>query len=190
MKRLWVTLFILSLSLSLGAQTKDIGQGAYFNDEGQIKLIVDASIASRFIDSDYILFMVYMLADKGVTANISRDTVVVVYKEEVHKMPTLKDFRAAYRQEGRDMRIYERMGKDSLVMSQFYGYSFNNQFDFFPLRNAPQKSTDKATITSSMIIQTKVYIKNPGFKKGDVLGIGVRDVENPNIKGSCAVVLK
>jgi hypothetical protein len=174
----------------MNAQTKDIGQGAFFNDEGQINLIVDASIASRFIDSDYIMFMVYMLADKGVTANVSRDTVVVVFKEEVHKMPTLKDFRKEFRQENRDMRIYERMGKDSLVMSQFYGYSFHPEFDFFPLRNEPQMSTDKTTITSSMIIQTKVYIKNPGFKKGDVLGISVRDVKDPNIKGSCAVVLK
>lgn len=190
MKKIWVIVFILSLSISMNAQTQDIGQGAFFNDEGQINLIVDASIASRFIDSDYIMFMVYMLADKGVTAKINRDTVVAIYKEEVHKIPSLKDFRAAYRQEGRDIRIYERMGKDSLVMSQFYGYGFNDQFDFFPLRSAPQKSTDQATITSSMIIQTKIYIKNPGFQKGDVLGIGVRDVKDPNIKGTCAVVLK
>jgi len=190
MKKLWVILFILSLSLPLSAQTDDIGQSAYFNDEGQINLLVDASIAVRFIDSEYIMFMVYMLADKGITANVNRDTVVVIYKEEVHKMPTLKDFRKEFRQENRDMRIYDRMGKDSLVMSQFYGYSFHPQFDFFPLRNEPQISTDKATITSSIIIQTKLYIKNPGFKKGDILGISVRDVKDPNVKGSCAVELK
>jgi hypothetical protein len=190
MKKLWVILFILSLSLSLSAQTDDIGQGAFFNDQGQINLLVDASIAVRFIDSDYVMFMVYMLTDKATTAQINRDTVVVVYNDEVHKMPTLKDFRKAFRQENRDMRIYNQLGKDSLVMSQFYGYSFNNQFDFFPLRAEAQKSTDSTTITSSMIIQTKVYIKNPGFKKGDVLGIAVRDVTDPNLKGSCAVVLK
>ncbi len=190
MKKIWVTSFILSLAISLSAQTQDIGQGAFFNDAGQINIIVDASIAVRFIDSDYIMFMVYLLADKGVTANVNRDTVVILYKEEVHKMPSIKDFRKEFRQESRDMRIYDRMGKDSLVMSQFYGYSFNPTFDFFPLRIEPQISTDRATITSSMIVQTKVYIKNPGFKKGDVLGIGVRDIEDPNIKGSCAVVLK
>ena len=190
MKKLWVTLLILVLSTSLSAQTKDIGQGAFVNDEGQINLIVDASIAVRFIDSDYIMLMVYMLTDKGITANVNRDTVVVIYNEEVHKMPTLKDFRKEFRQENRDMRIYERMGKDSLIMSHFYGYNFNETFDFFPLRNAPQMSTDAATVTSSMIIQTKLYIKNPGFKKGDVLGVGVRDIKDPNKKGSCAVVLK
>jgi hypothetical protein len=38
--------------------------------------------------------------------------------------------------------------------------------------------------------RTKLYFKNPGFKKGDQLVISVKDRKDPEIFGSCAVILK
>lgn len=45
-------------------------------------------------------------------------------------------------------------------------------------------------MSDSIGFMTKLYFKNPGFKKGDQIVIAVKDKKNPNVTGSCAVILK
>ena len=190
MKRILTTIVMLALaSMGLLTQTTDMGGGVFVNMEGQINIVADAGLVERYMESDYVMIMLYLLADPNTTAKINRDTVQVIFNDEPITMPALSEFREAYRNENRDIRIYDRLGKDQLVQSQLSGYPINWSFDFFPLRSQ-SKSTDQATLSGSVITKTKLYIKNPGFKPGDRFLIAVRDADNPDMKGSVAVVLK
>ena len=190
MKKTLTALVIFTLaSAGLMTQTTDTGRGVFVNMEGKINIVADAGLVERFMESDYVMIMLYMLADPNTTAKINRDTVWVMFNNEPIKMPVLSEFREAYRNENRDARIYDRLGKDQLIQSQLSGYPINRDFDFFPLRSQ-SKSTDQATLSGSVITKTKLSIKNPGFKPGDRFLIAVRDVSNPDIKGAVAVVLQ
>jgi len=190
MKRTLTALFIFTLvSAGLMTQTTDMGRGVFVNMEGQINILADAGLVEIYLESDYVMIMLFMLTDPNINANINRDTVWVMYNNEPIKMPILSEFREAYRNENRDARVYNRMGKDQLIQSQLSGYPINWDFDFFPLRSQ-SKSTDRASLSETMITKTKLYIKNPGFKPGDRFLIAVRDIDNPDIKGAVVVVLQ
>ena len=50
--------------------------------------------------------------------------------------------------------------------------------------------TDQGSMAGMVGFRTKLYFKNPGFKKGDQIVISVRDKNDPEIVGSCAVILR
>jgi len=188
-KTLTALVLIALASAGLTAQTTDMGRGVFVNMEGPINIVADAGLVERYMESDYVMIMLFMLSDPNTTAKINRDTVWVIFNDEPIKMPVLSEFREAYRNENRDARIYDRMGKDQLIQSQMSGYPINWDFDFFPLRSQ-SKSTDQATLSGSVITKTRLYIKNPGFKPGDRFLITVRDVDNPEIKGAVVIALQ
>lgn len=189
MKKILTTVLLFALvSLGLMTQTTDMGRGVFVNMEGPINILADAGLVERYLESDYVMVMLFLLTDPNIDANINRDTVWVMYNNEPIKMPVLSEFREAYQNENRDARVYDRMGKDQLIQSQLSGYRINWDFDFFPLRSQA-KSTDRASLSATVITKTKLYIKNPGFKVGDRFLIAVRDIDNPDLKGAVAVVL-
>jgi len=67
--------------------------------------------------------------------------------------------------------------------------------------NCPQKGTSRSGAdltcifrsqagqdgTFNLGFRTRLYFKNPGFKKGDEIVITVKDDKNPELTGSCAV---
>ncbi len=189
MKLIRSLLFIvLTCSLML-AQTVHLGQEVFLSEEGVINLAVDAAVASRNLDSPYIMFMLFMGADPGAYAKISRDTVFLVHNNETYLMPSLKELRENYARDRYDWDLYRRMGKDSLVLSKMRWYRFQTSYDFFPARGQNVRVTDYGDITSREGFQTKAYFKNPGFKAGDKIIIKVLDIENRMIWGASAVEL-
>ncbi len=189
MKKILTTVLLFALvSVGLMTQTTDMGRGVFVNMEGQINILADAGLVELYLESDYVMIMLFLLTDPNVNANINRDTVWVMYNNEPIKMPVLSEFREAYRNENRDARVYDRMGKDQLIQSQLSGYPINWDFDFFPLLSQA-KSTDRASLSATVITKTRLYIKNPGFQVGDRFLIAVRDIDNPDLKGAVAVVL-
>jgi hypothetical protein len=187
-----VLLFTVLMSVAAYAQTQDLGQGVFFNKEGAIVLAADASLAISKIKSPYIMFMMFMGTNGNARITVSRNDVVMVYKGQEYKMPSLKEFRKAYQETNKDMDLYSRLGKESLIASQIRFLTFElSQGDFFPNTGMnPQTSTDEGEFFANQGFRTKFYFKNPGFQKGDEIILKVKDKKDPELSGSVAVILK
>ncbi len=184
------TLTLLSMmACLLPAQTLDLGQNVFFNEEGVINVAADASVASRTLEGEYVMFVLYLIADDGAYASIDREDVVLVHNEKVYSMPSLEEFRKNYRQDRRDMTLYNRLGKESLIQSKMRFYRFQWTYDFFPVLGQNVTVTDRGDMSSQLGFKTKVYFKNPGFKAGDHVIIKVMDRKNPEVWGAVTVVL-
>jgi hypothetical protein len=175
-------LFFL-LAAVLSADTIYFGNNIYYNDERPINLAVDAREAVRIVDSPYVMFMLYMTADKDVTATITRSNVVLIYQGKEYHMPSLSDLRKEYHGDARDMEMYWRLGMENIVFSDIRTYYFNLTGDFFPPQQTGDLPWDQGYVNANFGFRTNAYFKNPGFKQGDVITIKVWDEKNPNIKG-------
>ncbi len=105
-------------------------------------------------------------------------------------MPSLEERRKEYKAAKTDLAQYLALGKETLVLSQLRNYRFQWDLDFFPVLGREPRPTDQGSFAGPIGFKTKLYFKNPGFKKGDELVIKVTDSKNPSLTGSCAVVLE
>ena len=181
---------LLFISAAVFAQTEDLGQNVFYNDEGTIALAVDASLAVRKLDSPYVMFMLFLAPPSNASISVQRDDIVMIYKEQEYKMPSLEEWRKEYKGSQSDIDIYARLGKESLASSKMRFYSFNWTYDFYPVLGRGPLPADQLSMASTIGARTKIYFKNPGFKNGDELLIKVKDHKNPEINGFCAVILK
>lgn len=191
MKSFKIIFALLILSVAAIAQTLDLGLGAYANDKDPIMLAVDAGVASRVLESPYVMFVVYM-ASRDLKQNISvdRKDVTLIYNGQEHRMPSLKELRTSYGAEIRDIELLRHLGKEGIASSWVRFYKFPSQGDFFPpLTARAWIKTDKGSMSGFTSFVTKCYFKNPGFKKGDKLLIRVTAKGKPELKGEVAVVL-
>jgi len=171
------------------ATSLDLGNAVFYNEEGSINLAVHAGVAVRNMDSPYVMFVLYMGADKEINASIDRKDVVLVYKDKEYNMPDLAEFRKNYKSDMRDQEMYSRLGKESLVLSDMRHYRFNALNDFFPVQASGMLPVDQGFVSSSFGFKSKAYFKNPGLKSGEMVVIKVRDKNNPDIWGTVVVEL-
>ena len=189
MKNLRYFILILLMSVSLMATSLDLGNSIFYNSEGSINLAADAGVVVRNMDSPYVLFVLYMSADKKISASINREDVILVHKGKEYLMPDLVEFRKNYQGDLRDQEMYSRLGKESLALSDLHHFWFNTYNDFFPVQASGRLPVDQGSISSHFGFKSKVYFKNPGFKSGDMVVIKVRDKDDPDIWGSVAIEL-
>jgi hypothetical protein len=176
-------LFFLLVAAVLAAETIYFGNNIYYNNENPINLAVDARIAVRILDSPYSMFMLYMTANKGVSASIIPKNVMLIYKGKEYHMPSLSDLRKNYHGDARDMEMYWRLGMENLVFSDIRNYYFNLRGDFFPPQQTGDLPWDEGSVNGNYGFRTNAYFKNPGFKQGDVVTIRVWDEKNQKIFG-------
>jgi len=172
-------------------QTKDLGQNTFANEQGPIILVVDAGLADLKLDSPYVMFVAYMGAKIEQNMTISRDDVVMVYNGQEYKMPSIKELRKNYKGQNNDRNLYRHLGKEGVIASAMRLYQFRNQYDFFPVLG-PRSTLpgQDGSISGYIGFRTRLYFKNPGFKKGDKLLIKVRDIKAPDLSGEVEVTLK
>ncbi|HEK85800.1 MAG: hypothetical protein ACPLZD_00060 [Candidatus Saccharicenans sp.] len=191
--RVLLVLSLLGSLVTLGfAQTKDLGMGAFENESGQIRLAVDAALADEMINSPYVMFILYMAApDEHHQIVINRDSIVMIYKGQEYKMPSVSELRKNYQGEIHDVDLYRHLGKEGIASTWIRLYQFPPRSDFFPpLTMRAPVPVDEATLQGFIGFRTKVYFKNPGFKKGDTLTIKVTAKNDPSVSGQVDVVLK
>jgi hypothetical protein len=191
MKKLKYMFLFFILCVAAYPQTQDLGMGAFSNDQGAIKLAVDASLVERQIDSPYAMFILYMAANKE-TQNItvSRENVVMVYEGQEYKMPSVDELRKNYSGEIHDLTFYRHLGKEGIYSSWMRFYEFPQRADFFsPITSRAPLSVDEGSMANYIGFRTKCYFKNPGFKKGDKIILKVRDKKDARLTGEIAVIL-
>jgi hypothetical protein len=189
MKSVRLALPILLLCGGVLAQTVHEGQHVFFSDARAIVVTADAAVAVQKLNSPYVMFMIYMgMKDFQNTATVSRNDVVMIYKDKEYKMPTVEEFGEKYGGLLNDVDLYGHQGKESLILSQMRFWKYQAGGDFFPLPN--QLAVDAGSMAGNLGFRTKVYFKNPGFKTGDEITIEVKDKKNPELNGSVAVILK
>ena len=181
---------LLLISAAVFAQTEDLGQNVFYNNEGTIALAIDAGLAVRKLDSPYVMFMLFMASQSNASLSVRREDIVMIYKGQEYKMPSLEEWRKDYRGALNDLEFYNRLGKESLASSKMRFYSFNWTYDFYPVLGRGPLPADQLSMASTIGARTKIYFKNPGFKNGDELIIKVKDHKNPEFYGFCAVLLK
>jgi hypothetical protein len=191
MKLIRLALIALVISSAAYPQTADLGMGAFSNEKGAILVAVDAALVNRAIDSPYVMFVVFLAAkDQGQSISVAAKDVVMVYKGQEYRMPSLKDLRDNYRGEIRDIDFYRHLGKEGINASWVRLYEFPEKANFFPpLTLTSTLAVDEGYMTAFNGFLTPMYFKNPGFAKGDKLTIKVRDKKNALLSGECEVVL-
>jgi hypothetical protein len=190
MKAIWRIALLLFISAAAFAQTEDLGQNVFYNSEGSIVMAVDASLAVRKLDSPYVMFMLFMGSQTNASLSVQRDDIVMIYKEQEYKMPSLEELQKNYRGARNDVEIYARLAKDSLASSRMRFFSFNWTYDFYPVLGQGPLPSDQLSMVNTIGAKTKIYFKNPGFQPGDGLVIKVKDHKNQELNGFCAVILK
>ncbi|HVP90469.1 MAG TPA: hypothetical protein VMS75_04545 [Terriglobales bacterium] len=192
MKTLRIFLSLLILGGAAFAQTKDLGMGAFENEKGGIRLAVDAALVDENLNSPYVMFVVYMAAAKeGENVVVNRNGVVMVYNGQEYKMPSVSELRKEYKGEIHDVGLYRHLGKEGIIASWMRLYDFPRNGDFFPpLTLRSQVAVDEGSMMNFVGFRTKLYFKNPGFKKGDKLTIRVTAKNNPALTGEVEVVLQ
>jgi len=187
---------IIALGILLGvfalAQTVDLGLGAFSSSDGTIDLVVDASLVNHKLDSPYVMFMAYLSTEEAdLKIDITRDTIVMVYNGQEYPMPSVAELRKNYNGQRNDIALYERLGKEAVIMSQARFVQFIEGTDFFPVLGSQTTiPTSVATLTRTIGFRTKLYFKNPGLKKGDTLLIKVWGSRDPSLKGEVGVILQ
>lgn len=190
MKPVRLVLAVLFLLGAAFAQTVDLGQHLFFNNEGEIVVCIDAALAVRKLDSPFVMFVAYMGAkSQSSSISVRRDDVVMVYKGQEYKMPSVEEWRKEYGGASNDINLYNRLGKESLGQSQMRFWQYNWNYDFFPILGQGPLPSDQLSMSGSLGVKTKFYFRNPGFQNGDELVIKVKDQKNPEKAGFCAVVL-
>jgi hypothetical protein len=191
MKLLRIALIALVLSAAAYPQTSDLGMGAFSNENGAILVAVDAALVNLAIDSPYVMFVVFLAAkDQGQSVSVAAKDVVMVYKGQEYRMPSLKGLRENYRGEIRDIDFYRHLGKEGINASWARLYEFPEKANFFPpLTLTSTLAVDEGHMAAFNGFLTPMYFKNPGFAKGDKLTIKVRDTKNPQLAGECEVIL-
>ncbi len=191
MKLLRIALIVLVLSAAAYPQTENLGMGSFSNESGAILMTVDASLANRIVNSPYVMFYAFLGSkDHGQPITIAAKDVVMVYKGQEYPMPSLKELRAKYSGEIRDLDFYRRLGKEAVAGSWVRMYQFPENSNFFPtLTQAAELPADEGHMVGYWGFLTPLYFKNPGFAKGDTLTIKVRDKKNPQLAGECDVIL-
>jgi hypothetical protein len=186
-----VLLVLLLCAAAAYPQTKDLGMGAFENERGPILLAVDASLVDFQLHAPYVMFVMYM-ASKSQNQDIvvSRNTIEMIYNGQTYKMPTLKELRENYQGEIHDIDFYRHLGKEGIIASWVRFYNFPHEGDFFPpLTMRSQVATDQGSMYGFFGFRTKLYFKNPGFKKGDKVTFKVWDMKDPKIVSTVDVVL-
>jgi hypothetical protein len=191
MKIMKVALAMLILVAAAYPQTKDLGMGAFSSEGNPILMAVDASLVNKSTGNPYAMFVLFMAAkDKNVQISVAAKDVVMVYKGEEYRMPSLSALRDSYNGVIRDLDFYRHLGKEGIISSWVRFYEFPEPANFFP----PLTLRSNLAVTEGHMVafngfMTPIYFKNPGFAKGDKLTIKVRDVKDPKIVGECEVVL-
>ncbi len=191
MKLTRTVLIFLALSALAYPQSKDLGLGAFSNENGAIKVAVDASLVNLDRDNPYVMFVAFFAAaDNARSVTIAAKDVVLVYKGREYRMPSVKELRDEYRGAIRDISFYQRLGKEGIASSWIRFYEFPERSSFFPplTLNAPLPASE-GSMVGQIGFMTPLYFKNPGFAKGDRLLIRVRDAKDPGVVGECDVIL-
>ena len=190
MKILRLALFsVLALSAAAFGQTTELGQHVFISNQGEITLAIDAAMAVRKLDSPYVMFVAFMVVEGNQEVVVHRDDVTLTHNGKDYGMPSLKEWRDSYKGAQGDATQYSRLGKETLALSRLRDYGFPSDQDFFPILGRGPLPVDQGSFSGMVGFRTKLYFKNPGFKKGDQIVISVRDRKAPEIVGSCAVIL-
>jgi len=191
MKLAKIAMIVLILSSLAYPQTKDLGMGAFSNESGPILVAVDASLVNLDKGSPYVMFVAFLAAagnDRSIA--VAAKDVVMVYKGQEYRMPSVKELRDEYRGEIRDLDFYRRLGKEGINAAWIRFYEFPERSNFFPpLTSSAPLAASEGHMAGKLGFVTPLYFKNPGFAKGDKLTIKVRDMKNPELTGECDIVL-
>jgi hypothetical protein len=180
-------LMCLWLGVLPSVQTQDLGQGVFYSNAGVIVVALDAVVANQKLDQPYVMFMVYMATSGNASIKITRDDVTMICNGQEYKMPAVKELNSNYRGQQNDWELYLRAGKESLILSKMRYWRYQTGTDFFPLPSKDILGVSEGSLAGNLGFRTRLYFKNPGFKKGDEIVIQVKDHANPELSGSCAV---
>ena len=191
MNRLKALVMVLILVAAASAQTEKLGMNSFANTNGPILMAVDASLASRQLDQPYLMFVLYMAAQKsGQEIRVSRNDVKMVFNGQEYALPSVQEFHKAYGGEIKDLDFYKYLGKEGIAASWIRLYKFPANVDFFPPNTLTSSTAaDAASMYNFIGFNTLLYFKNPGFKTGDKFLLKVRDVKDPNVTGEVEVTL-
>ncbi|WP_201328298.1 hypothetical protein [Thermotomaculum hydrothermale] len=186
MRKLLIIILAVAFTFAGFAKTRHLGDFSYINTDGPINVAVNAVVAVKFNKKKYLPFILYLGTDKGVTANIDRNSIVMEYKGRIYHLPSYKEWRKNYNEDVYDLSLFSRE-PEHVFPSEMSIYQFQTDVDFFPARNEGLKIGNLLSISYRIGAVTKVYFKNPGIKRGDTIKIKIFDKDNKSIYGEVEI---
>lgn len=171
--------------------TIDLGMGAFASDSGPILLTIDTALVSRSLDNPYVMFYAYMASKDGDRKiSFAAKDIVVLYKGKEYSLPSVSELRSNYKGINRDYDFYRQLGKEGVIASWVRMYQFPPRPNFFPPQDMSMEvAVDTGSVSGYYGFETPLYLKNPGFAKGDKLTFIVKDRRNPDWIGEVDVIL-
>ena len=190
MKTAKIALMVLILAAAAYPQTQDLGMGAFSSQNGAILMTIDAALVNRDLGSPYVMFMAFMASSGDRALAVAAKDVVMVYKGQEYRVPSLEELRSNYKGQIRDLDFYRHLGKEGINASWIRYYEFPEKSNFFPpLTLSAPLAAAEGHVASKLGFMTPLYFKNPGFVKGDKLTIKVHDKKDASLNGECEVIL-
>lgn len=180
MKRIVMLLALAGLVLPALAGTRHLGNFSFIDTDGPFRIAVNASVAAKHLDREYLPFVMYIGMDAGLRATVMRDEVSLIYGDQEISLPTLGEFRKAYNKDIQDMVLLSHES-EHIFPSEMSNFEFQKHVDLFPARNQTIVVSDEFTVNSKTGCRTKLYFKNPGIKKGDTATIRIRVKDRPDL---------
>ena len=114
MKTAKIALMVLILAAAAYPQTQDLGMGAFSSQNGAILMTIDAALVNRDLGSPYVMFMAFMASSGDRALAVAAKDVVMVYKGQEYRVPSLEELRSNYKGQIRDLDFYRHLGKERI----------------------------------------------------------------------------
>ena len=186
MKRIILLFAVAGFIVPAMAGTRHLGNYSFINTDGPFKIAVNASVAARNLDRDYLLFVMYVGTGPGIRTTVYRDDITMIFGDKEIKLPTLGDFRKQYNRDVQDMVILSHE-TEHIFPSEMSNFEFQKHVDLFPARNQTLVVSDEFSVNSKTGCRTKLYFKKPGIQKGDTVILRIQSKEDPNLKSELAI---
>jgi hypothetical protein len=162
MKTATIALMVLVLAAVAYPQTKDLGMGAFSSESGAILMTIDASLVNKDLGSPYVMFMAFFASSGDRALAVAAKDVVMVYKGQEYRMPSLEELRNSYKGQIRDLDFYRRLGKEGINASWIRYYEFPEKSNFFPpLTPTAPRAASEGERAANRGFMAPLYFKNP-----------------------------
>ncbi len=188
MKKILLVLAILALvvpGVTAGESgTRHLGNYTYINTDGPIRMKVNASVAAKNLERDYLMLVLYCNTQPNDTATVTRSDITLIYADNEIEMPSLRSFRENY---AKDMQDLALLSREFEPIAPLGNSRFQRNVNMFPARNQNVVLTDDFSISYSLGARTVLYFKNPGIEKGETAVLQVKAQEKPDMTSTIEI---
>lgn len=188
MKKMLVVLAVMALVvpgvIAGESGTRHLGNYTYINTDGPIRMKVNAPVAAKHLNRDYLMLVLSCNTRPNDSATVTRDDITLIYDGSEFQLPSLRSFRENY---AKDMQDLVLLSREFDPIAPLGNSRFQRNVNMFPARNQDVVLTDDFSISYSLGARTVLYFKNPGIEKGETAVLQVKAQGKPEMTSTIEI---